>query len=151
MMLRMHKFARYCLPVLFGIVLITCAGAAEPKKGKQGAKRPLKITHWMDGVVRYHYTGLRRKLDTGPGPTDDEGWKRLEMHAAILNETSYVLVEDGRSRDEVWRKAASETLRAESARLVAAIKDKDLANARIALKQMGQSCVSCHKIHRPEK
>lgn len=117
---------------------------------RSGSKRLLKVSYWMDGVVRFHYTGLRRKLDSGPGPTDARGWARLEMNAAILHETSFVLVEDGRVRDAVWRKAASGSMRKGSLKLVNAIKAQDLAKARTALKEMGQSCVDCHKVHRPE-
>ncbi len=62
----------------------------------------------MKGVMGPHCGALKKGMDAGP--SDDKAWEELALHAALLNEASYVLMEDGRCPDGVWAKAASQKL-----------------------------------------
>ena len=61
---------------------------------------------------------------------EDKDWNKLAVNAAVLNESSYVLIADGRCPDGVWATAASETLRVGSTELLKAIESKDIEAAK---------------------
>ena len=73
------------------VVLIANPSSAQVKKGKT---RPMMTKHLMRGLVSLHCKALKEEL--GAGPTSDKAWDSLEVHAALLNEASYILMDDGR-------------------------------------------------------
>ena len=115
----------------------------------QGKTRPMLTAHWMKGVMGPRCSSLGKGLKEGP--TDDDAWDELTLAAALLNEGSYILMEDGRCPDGVWAKAAKETLRQGSEEVLKAVGAKDLEAARAAFKAMTASCGGCHKAHKKKK
>ena len=71
--------------------LFTTAIQAKITKGKS---RPMTTKQLMNGVVKAHCTALKKALDAGPA--DDKAWDAVALHAAILNESSFTLMDDGR-------------------------------------------------------
>ena len=111
------------LAVLF--TLLASPGNAQVKQGKS---RPAKTSHLMKGIIKPHCNAVKDQLKEGPG--NDEAWDELVMHAALLNETRYALMEDGRCPDGVWADAATKALRQGSADLIKAGQAKSLEAIR---------------------
>lgn len=136
------------------IVVLGCALAsaglflcqdAEAQKTK-GKSRPTETKYLMRGVNQPNCAALAGFLKD-KGPAADKAWEQAVCHAAILNEMSYVLMDDGRCPDKDWAGAAKE-LREHSAKVVEAAKAKNLADAQAAFKGVTGACASCHKVHR---
>ena len=133
--------------MVIGVVFIFSSDSlAQVKKGKS---RPLTTKQWMAAVHKVHCGALKKALDAGP--KDDAAWEAVSMHAAMLNESSYVLMADGRCPDGTWAKAASKMLRGGSDGVVKAAAAKDLDAAKASFKTLTQSCGTCHKAHKPKK
>ena len=129
-------------------VALLAAGlvSAQIKKGKS---RQMKTAQWMKGVMKPNCDALKKGLDAGPA--NDEAWDALAINAALINEASYLLMDDGRCPDGVWAEAASKTLRQGSADVLKAIDGKDLAAAKTAFGNMTKACKACHDVHREKK
>lgn len=119
---------------------------AQVTKGKQ---RAAKTVFLMRGIVKPNCAGAGDLLKD-KGPADDKAWETLACHASILNEMSYVVMDDGRCPDGTWAGAAK-SLREGSASLIGAAEKKDLAAAQEALKGVTGSCKTCHDAHKPKK
>ena len=113
---------------------------------KQGKTRVLTTGQLMEGTVKPHCDALKKGLETTPA--EEKAWKKLAVHAALLNETSYTLMDDGRCPDGVWAEASTKTLREGSATLLKAINAKDHAAAKAAFGNMTKSCKACHEKHK---
>ena len=120
--------------------------SAQIKKGKS---RPAKTAQLMKGVVKSNCDALKKGLEAAPA--NDEGWDALGLHAALMNEASYLLMDDGRCPDSVWAEAASKTMRQGSADLMKAVDAKDFAGAKAAFGAMTKSCKACHDAHKEKK
>ena len=120
--------------------------SAQIKKGKS---RPAKTAQLMKGVMKPNCDALKKGLEAAP--SNDEGWDALGLHAALMNEVSYLLMDDGRCPDGVWAEAASKTLRQGSADLMKAVNGKDLAAAKNAFGNMTKACKACHDAHKEKK
>jgi cytochrome c556 len=132
---------------LLGLALAVVAGAsfavqAQVKKGKTRAALTKQI---MSGIVQANCAALGK--GTKDAPTDDKGWEALATNAALLNEASYLLMDDGRCPDGDWAGAAK-ALRAGSEAMLAQIEAKDAAGAAAAFKGVTDSCAACHKAHK---
>lgn len=128
---------------LAGGLFFAATSSAQIKKGKT---RPMLTKHLMSGLVKVNCGALKKGLDAGP--SDDRAWGSLETHAALLNEASYILMEDGRCPDAVWAKAATGVLREGSAGVLAAIAARDVNASKKAFGAMTKSCGGCHKAHK---
>lgn len=131
----------------FGIVLSTLAlvsvvASAQVKKGKT---RPALTKQIMSGLVQPNCAALGKGVKEAPA--DDKAWAALATNAALLNEVSYLLMDDGRCPDGDWANAAK-VLREGSASLLAKIEAKDAAGAAEQFKALTQSCAACHKAHK---
>ena len=115
---------------------------AQVKKGKT---RAATTKYLMRGVQQPHCAAAGKLLKDGP--KDDKEWDALACHASVLNEISYVILDDGRCPDKVWADAAKE-LRSGSDNLLKATNNKELEEARTAFKGVTGSCASCHKAHK---
>lgn len=113
---------------------------------KAGKTRLMKTEFLMEGLIKPHCTDLKKGLDAGP--TTDEAWHALAVHAALLNESSYTLMDDGRCPDGVWSEAASKTLRNGSEAALKAIDAKDIDAAKKAFGELSKSCKACHEKHK---
>ncbi len=136
------------ISVVGAIALALVAGNtfAQVKKGKT---RPMTTQHLMAGVFKVHCGALKKQLDAGA--KDEKEWKQIELHAALLNESSYILMADGRCPDGVWAKTATGALRTGSMGVLTAVKNKDLDAAKAAFGAMTKSCGGCHKAHKKKK
>ena len=119
---------------------------AQIKKGKT---RVMKTAQWMKGVMKPQCEALKKGLDGRP--SNDEEWEALAASAALINEASYLLMDDGRCPDGVWAEAASKTLRNGSADVLKAIEAKDISAAKNAFGGMTKACAACHDKHREKK
>jgi hypothetical protein len=115
---------------------------AQVKKGKT---RSASTKQLMAGLVKPNCAGLGEALKAAPA--DDKAWEALATQAALLNESSYLLMDDGRCPDGVWAGAAK-TLREGSTELLAKIEAKDYAAAQTAFQSVTKSCGECHKAHK---
>ena len=116
---------------------------AQVKKGKS---RLMLTKHLMGGLMKVHCGGLKKSLDAGPA--DDKAWAELATSAALINEASYILMDDGRCPDGTWADAATKTLRQGSADVLKAVDAKDLEAVKKAFGEMTKACESCHKAHK---
>jgi hypothetical protein len=112
---------------------------------QQGKTRLLKTKQLMKGLVAANCGAIGEGLKAGPA--DDDAWEDLATKAALLNEASYILMDDGRCPDATWADA-DKALREGSATLVAKLEAKDAAGAQEAFKTMTQACATCHKAHK---
>lgn len=111
----------------------------------QGKSRLLKTKQLMKGLVAPNCGEIGEGLKNGPA--NDKAWQDLATKAALLNEASYVLMDDGRCPDAAWADA-DKTLRECSAVLVEKLEAKDAAAAQEAFQAMTKSCAACHKAHK---
>ena len=127
--------------VLCCVVIVSIA-SGQVKKGKT---RLLLTEQLMEGLVQPNCKGLGEGLKETPA--DEKAWKELATKAALLNESSFVLMEDGRCPDGDWAGAAM-TLRECSEILYDKIEARDADGAREAFQAMTKSCGACHKAHK---
>jgi cytochrome c556 len=126
-----------------GFGLIMAGTAMAQKKGKS---RAAATKYLMRGITQAHCKGLGELLKDS-GPADEKAWDTAACHASCLNEISYVIMDDGRCPDGVW-KGAAENLREGSAGVLAATEKKDLDTAKESFKKVTGACGSCHKAHK---
>lgn len=116
---------------------------AQKTKGKT---RAAETKYLMRGLCQPNCKALADTLKDA-GPTDAKGWGQVVQHAALLNELSYVLMDDGRCPDGVWAGAAK-TLREGSVKVLDAAKAQNVADAQGAFKGLTAACAACHKTHK---
>lgn len=132
-------FAGVMIVALVGLSLAT---QAQVKKGKT---RPLTTKQMMAGLVKPQCAGLGEALKAAP--SDDKAWEELATKAALLNESGYSLMDDGRCPDGVWA-SACKNLQTASAAVLGKIEAKDYAGAQAEFKGVTASCGECHKAHK---
>jgi cytochrome c556 len=66
----------------------------------------------------------------------------------MMNEGSYLLMDDGRCPDGTWADASTKMMRQGSEEILKAIEAKDLAAAKTAFGTMTKSCKACHDAHK---
>jgi cytochrome c556 len=125
------------------LLIVSALGLAQVKKGKT---RLLETRQLMSAVVKTHCGGIKKGLEAAPA--DDKAWAELATSAALLNEASYILMDDGRCPDGAWAEAATKLLRDGSARVHAAVAARDVEGARKAFGEMTKACEACHKAHK---
>jgi cytochrome c556 len=135
--------------IVCSMLVLTLAAGALLAQVKKGKTRPTPTSTLMKCVMKPSCDALKAGLDKGPA--DDKAWGVMGLHAGLINELSYSLMEDGRCPDGVWANAASKTLRDNSADLMKAADEKNLDNARGSFKAMTGACAACHKAHRETK
>jgi hypothetical protein len=81
--------------------------------------------------------------------TDDD-WKAMEIAAALLNESGYLMLDDGRSPDKIWSEGA-EILRNAGADGLKAVAAKDTEAGNKAVEGVLKSCKVCHTEHKYKK
>ena len=130
-----------CVAMIVGIVSVLSAGAsAQVKKGKT---RVLTTKQMMSGLIKPNCAGIGEGLKAAP--VDEKAWEDLATKAALLNESSFILMDDGRCPDGDWANA-SKSLRDGSAAVLTKIEAKDYAGAQEAFKAVTGSCAACHKV-----
>lgn len=129
--------------VALGLALAVQGVAQAQKKGKE---RVALTKYLMKGVNAPNCASLGKLVNAET--QKDEDWEAIKMHASVVNEMGYVLMDDGRCPDADWANA-TKALRECSAAVLAAAEKKDVAGAREAFKQLTSTgCGVCHKAHR---
>lgn len=146
-MSKQHYLRILAMLTLSGFMLMTAVMIHA--QVKQGKTRAAKTAQLMKGVMKPHCTELKNGLETDP--SNDEAWEKLATHAAVLNELSYLLMDDGRCPDRTWADAASKTLRQGSAEVLKAVEAKDATAAKDAFGSMTKACKACHDAHKEKK
>ncbi|MEI8380103.1 MAG: hypothetical protein WCJ09_08245 [Planctomycetota bacterium] len=132
-----------CAVMVVGLMSALSLGvSAQIKKGKT---RVLTTKQMMAGLVKPNCAGIGEGLKTPPA--NDQAWADLATKAALLNESSFTMMDDGRCPDADWANAAK-ALREGSAAVLAKIEAKDAAGAQEAFKAVTGSCAACHKVHK---
>ena len=128
--------------VLGLLAAVSVEATGQIKKGKT---RPLTTKQLMSGLVKPQCTELGEGLKSAP--TDDKGWEALKTKGALLNEVSYLLMDDDRCPDATWANAAK-ALREGTTAVLSKLEAKDGAGAAEAFKAVSASCGDCHKAHK---
>jgi hypothetical protein len=80
-------------------------------------------------------------------PKDDKAWQDIIRYGALLNEVGFLLMENKRCPDEVWKNACA-ALRDNAGRVTLAAGTKNLEDARGGFKGVTGACGSCHAVHK---
>lgn len=89
---------------LLAVVAAVIAAAVLPGEAQQrGRTRPLTTSQLMAGLIKPQLTALKEGLEAGPD--DKDAWKAAATSAALLNESSYLMMDDGRCPDQTWSDA----------------------------------------------
>lgn len=132
--------------VTVAVVIVACLiSTLAFAQVKQGKTRLLKTKQLMKGLVAANCGAIAEGLKAGPA--DDKAWEDLATKAALMNEASYVLMDDGRCPDGAWAEA-DKVLREGSTALIAKLEAKDAAGSQEAFKAMTAACAACHKAHK---
>ena len=105
------------------VAMFTVNATAQVKKGKTHL---LLTKQLMGGLVKPNCGGIGDGLKATPA--DEKAWETLATEAALLNEASYILMDDGRCPDADWANAAT-ALREGSAAVLEKVNAKDAARA----------------------
>jgi hypothetical protein len=132
--------------VLFALTtLIAITGTLAVAQVKQGKTRPARTSHLMKAAIKPNCDALKKATEAAPA--DDKAWKALAANAAVINELSYSIMEDGRSPDQKWADACKQ-LQAGSAEAIKACEAKDASALKIAFGATMKSCKPCHDAHK---
>ena len=135
------------LLIAAGLITLSAFAVVSTAQVKKGKTRPLTTAQLMSAIVKPEAISLGADLKKSPS-TDDE-WAALATKAALLNESSYILMADGRCPDEVL-KAACDTLRDCSEAVLEKIEAQDAEGAQKAVAGLMKSCRTCHQKHREQ-
>ncbi len=138
------------LTLMLGLVGSVAAfvGSSVVSAQAKGKTRPLTTSQMMAGLVKPKYVELKDGLAKEPLSPDD--WKALATHAALLNESSHMLMADDRCPDDTWKDAAMILRKATDAAL-ASIEQKDSKGALKAVENITLSCKKCHEAFKYNK
>lgn len=123
-------------------LLVTAVADAQVKKGRN---RPVTTKQLMSGIVQPNCAAIGAAVQQAPA--DDKAWENLATNAALLNEISYTLVDDGRCPDADWATAVTQ-LRTASEAVLAKALAKDHAGVAAEFPKVTESCGTCHKAHK---
>lgn len=118
------------------------ASSADAQKTK-GKTRAATTKQLMKGLIGENCGALKKALDAA-----EINWDDVAQRAALLNESGYMLMDDGRCPDGEWAKA-SKALQAASKAVLEKAEAKDAAGAKAAFGDLtAQSCKVCHAAHK---
>ena len=132
-----------CMSILLSTIIVAVAQA-------QSYQAVATAEQIMEGVQKPAMDSLAAMLKAG-GPKDDKEWHLAKRQAAVLAETSPLLLMGTRPLDQdIWVKSSERLNQAAVASLKAA-ETKDLAAWKTSLANMGAACKSCHNVHKKKK
>ncbi|MEP0841644.1 MAG: hypothetical protein HRF43_02905 [Phycisphaerae bacterium] len=120
--------------------------AGDAAAGAPPGPRLASVRHLMAGINAPNCGSLSEALKND-GPKDDKAWQEVVRFAALLNEAGFLLMENKRCPDDVWKNAATD-LREHAAKVVEAGGAKNLVNARNGFKGLTAACAACHQVHK---
>lgn len=110
---------------------------------KKGKSRPLTTAQLMSGLVKPQLGAIQGHVADEKTPESEDGWKALTTSIALLNESSYTMMEDDRCPDKIWADAC-EILRNATAAGLKSAAQKDAAGVRESIVGITASCKACH-------
>jgi cytochrome c556 len=131
--------------VVASVAAVVALAGGSIAQVKAGKSRPLTTKQLMSGHVKPHVVALSDLLK-GDGPADDAAWANAATHLALLNETSYTMMDDGRCPAQDWADACM-MMRKGSATAIEKIAAKDLAGTREGVGTIMASCAACHSVY----
>jgi cytochrome c556 len=134
------------MAVRIGLVAVVAFVAGSASVFAQDKGRVTSVGVIMKAIHKPHSGGIGDLLK-GDGPKDDAAWQQMLLHAAMLNESGHLLMQNDRCPSKVWAEATG-TLRAGATAVHEAAGNKDVEAARAAFKTMTSACAACHKAHR---
>ncbi len=117
---------------------------------KKGKSRPMTTAQLMSGLVKPQLVAIQGHVADEKAPEGEDGWKSLTTSLALLNESSYTMMEDDRCPDKIWADACDTLRKATEAGLKSAAKN-DAAGVRESIAGIGASCKACHAEHKYKK
>lgn len=126
---------------LSGLAFTVSTSQVEAQK--KGKTRPLTTAQLMSGLVKPQLVAVQGHVADEKTPEGEDGWKSLTTSIALLNESSYTMMEDGRCPDKSWADACEILRKATEQGLEAAAK-KDAAGVRASIEGITASCKACH-------
>lgn len=132
-------------------LFLTCALVAAVAAGlqtvdaqiKKGKTRAATTKQLMKGVVAANCGALKKAIEA-----ESVDWDEVALRAAILNESGYGLMDDGRCPDGEWAKGAK-AIQSATVEVLAAAEKKDVDAAKAAFARVtGEGCATCHKAHK---
>lgn len=110
---------------------------------KKGKTRPLTTAQMMSGLVKPQLVSLQGHVADDKTPEGEDGWKALTTNIALLNESSYMMMEDDRCPDKTWADACDILRKGTEVALQKAAK-KDAVGVRESIAGITASCKACH-------
>ena len=132
---------------MLGLTLLASRPAPAFDEAADG-KRPLSVHHLREYMTKPHSDGIKAGLEAGPA--DERAWRKLVVHAAMVNESAHMLLQGDRNVDETWTEAA-EAMRDGTVQLIEKLKAQDQEGSQetyLAMKQA--SCAVCHAKHKKD-
>ncbi len=129
-----------------GLVAVVAFVAGSTSVLAQDKGRVTSVGDIMKAIHKPHCGGIGELLK-GDGPKDDAAWQQMLLHAAMLNESGHLLMQNNRCPSKVWAEATG-TLRAGATGVHEAAGNKDVEAARAAFKTLTSACGACHKVYR---
>jgi hypothetical protein len=132
--------------IVRGLLAIAVLSVALPGSAqKKGKSRPLTTSQLMAGLVEPQFVSLKETLEAGP--KDDETWNAVAASAALLNESAYIILADGRCPDKIWEQGTKVLVDA-SNEVLKKIAARDAKGALEAHAGIQQACKVCHTEHK---
>lgn len=144
----MRRLAALTITVVLVGVATAFVGSTIVSAQAKGKTRPLTTAQMMAGLIKPKYVELKEGL--AKETLTEEDWKALATHAALLNESSHMLMADGRCPDKTWADA-SMILRKATGEALASIEGKDVAGGLKAVENITLSCKTCHEAFKYNK
>lgn len=117
---------------------------------KKGKTRPLTTAQMMSGLVKPQLVSLQGHVADEKTPEGEDGWKALTTSIALLNESSYMMMEDDRCPDKKWADAC-DILRKGTESALQKAAQKDAAGVRESIAGITASCKACHSEYKYKK
>lgn len=130
---------------LTAAAIALCGAVIASAQVKHGKTRPAKTSHLMKAGIKPNCDALKKAVESAP--TDAKAWRALGGNAAMLNEISYALMDDGRCPDAKWADA-NQLLQTGSADMLKAIESQNHAALKTAFGTAMKSCKACHDAHK---
>ncbi len=138
----MRRWTQLGMLVAVAAVAVLLADGVFAQKTK-GKTRSASTKALMKGLIGSNCGDLKKALDA-----KEVNWDDVVLKASLLNESGYLLMDDGRCPDGEWAKA-SKALQAQSAAVLAKAEAKDLDGAKAAFGELTKSsCAVCHAAHK---
>ncbi len=139
----MRKYGLSAMLIVLGVSLSVALSSHLEAQKTKGKTRAATTKQLMKGLVAANCGGLGGALKA-----ETTDWDAVSQHAALLNESGYLLLDDGRCPDGEWAKGAK-ALQECSAAVLKAAEEKNLDAAKAAFGELTKNgCAVCHAAHK---